>query len=298
MLHEVRCLRADKAMLEAALQEVRGQVKLYENKLGILQEDSETKVQGLIDELMASKRNQEILMADHGKVLKQLEDVKSKEEGLKSIIRGLEIEVKSSEYERLQLTEEMSGLKVQSQKAGMLQDEALAFRRSLTEAKLANGRLEASFQILAADYEELKAERISLIQKMGSMQNSSSESEDCNHIVALEENILRLEWDLTAREALCAHNAKLKNEFAQIKRENSQFQRQINYLQEKQECLKRTKALEDALRQNKEVKENHKKSTGAILPYCHESKAMSTSSVHDESMLSLVCSSYFPVSFI
>jgi hypothetical protein len=98
VVHEVRCLRADKAMLEAVLKEVRGQVKLYENKLGILQEEYETKVQGLIGEIMASKQNQEILMADHGKVLRQLEDVKSNEEGLKSIIRGLEIQVKSSKY--------------------------------------------------------------------------------------------------------------------------------------------------------------------------------------------------------
>ncbi|XP_062157306.1 uncharacterized protein LOC133864890 isoform X4 [Alnus glutinosa] len=287
VVHEVRCLRADKAMLEAALQEVRGQVKLYENKLLILQEEYETKVQGLIGELMASKQNQEVLMADHGKVLRLLEDVKSNGEGLKSIIRGLEIEVKSSEYERLQLAEDMSSLKVQLQKAGMLQDEVLAFRRSLTEAKLENGRLEASFQILAADYEELKAERISFIQKICSMQNASCKSEDGNHIVALEEKILRLEWDLTAREALCADNAKLKNEFAQIKRANSQFQRQIKYLQdEKQECLKRAQALEDALRQDKEVKEDHNKSTDASLTHCHESKAMSTSA-HDESRFSL-----------
>ncbi|GAY54464.1 C2 NT-type domain-containing protein [Citrus sinensis] len=279
---EVSHLRADKAVLEAALQEVQGKLKLSESNLGTLRMESQTKIQQLKSELAAARQNQEVLMADHEKLLNLLEDVKPNEEKFRGTIRGLELKLKASEYERLQLTEEISSLKVQLERTAQFQDEVLSLKKSLNEAKFENERLEASFQILSGDYEELKAERISFMQKISTSQQVVSELDDCKRKkVSLQEKVLRLEGDLAAIEALGSQEAALKNELAQIRRENSQFQRRIKCLEkEKEDCLSRAQAIEEELKQNKEVKWNGCESA-ATLP--HPDSNVTTTSIHDKS---------------
>lgn len=259
-------LRADKAKLEAALQEVREKFTASEKKLNTVQVESETKVMGLVSELAATRQNQEVLAADHEKLLGLLEEVKSNEEKLKSNVNMLSLKLKTSEYEMQQQTEEMSSLKLQLQKTALLQDEILALKRSLNEAKFEKERLEASILLIqSADSEDLSAEKISTIKVM-------SELEDCRSSkVALEEKILRLEGDLTAREAILAQATTMKNELGQIKRVNSQFRWKIKNLEEeKEECLKRTQILEEELSNTRNV--NSESNTGAAASTSDKSK--------------------------
>ncbi|EOY18880.1 Uncharacterized protein TCM_043375 [Theobroma cacao] len=87
----------------------------------------------------------------------------------------------------------------QLQKKLLLQDEVLALKEAISEAKFENEMLEASFVMLSRDYEELTAESSLFVQKIYS-------SCKCRKI-ALE-------------EALGTQEALLENELAQISREN------------------------------------------------------------------------------
>lgn len=161
-----------------------------------------------------------------------LEDVKANEEILDNILIRLVISLKSSEYERQNLAEEVSCLKVQLQSSEVLQDEVFALRRSFHAEKTKRQKLEASFSTFSGDYEELKAKRVSDIQRISDMQKAMTELDDSKHSEAvLEEKITQMEWDLAAREALRLQISEQKTELGRIKRMNSEFQRRIRYLE-------------------------------------------------------------------
>ncbi|WCJ19220.1 hypothetical protein M5689_001517 [Euphorbia peplus] len=232
-LNEISRLHADKATLEASLREVQGKLKLSETNLCTAELKSETKLSEVKDELAVSKQKQIILMADHEKLLDLLEDVKSEEERHKNTVRLLELKLKASAFERIQLEEDISILGAQLQKTGLLQNEILALKTSLNKVQLENRRLEVSIQMLSEDCEQLEIEKMLFVQKISDMQTAISELDYCKRTkVLLEEKVLRLAGDLTAREALGAQDAELKNELYQVKRANCALHRKIKYLQE------------------------------------------------------------------
>ncbi|PIN04775.1 E3 ubiquitin ligase involved in syntaxin degradation [Handroanthus impetiginosus] len=131
---------------------------------------------------------------------KHLRHEKAEEE---SATYELESRIKASELEKLQLSEENSVLRMELRKVLDLQSEVFALRVSLKEVKSENKQLEASFKSVSADYEELKSEKVAMVQTVSCMQKAVVEAEEYRRKMnALEEKILRLEGDLIARDAL------------------------------------------------------------------------------------------------
>lgn len=161
------------------------------------------------------------------------------------------MELKASELERLQATEEISELEVQLQQTEMLQDELFILKRSLYEAEFEYRRLEPSYQMLSLEYDELKAKKISYMRRLSTTEKVASELENCKRSkVELEEKNFRLEWDLTTKEASCRNNAQLKYELAQMTRENGELRKKKDSLQqENEEYQKKVIALEEKLKQ-------------------------------------------------
>ncbi|KAI3793493.1 hypothetical protein L1987_36112 [Smallanthus sonchifolius] len=227
------------------------ELKLSDKKIKAVEVEYEENIHDLTVELAASKLNNGVLEAKLEKLMRLLEDTRSDEEKLRIKVGELEGDLKHCEYQRVQLTEEISSLTGQLQKIPSLQDELVALKNSYNDVKYENERLEASLQLITGDYKELKEEKASLLQRSLSMQKAVIELEDHKlSKIALEEQIIRLQGDLTAREALCAQDAELKNEIGRLKRSNSQLQWKINCLQEENdECVKNTQVLEEKLEQ-------------------------------------------------
>ncbi|GAB4855016.1 hypothetical protein Ancab_023603 [Ancistrocladus abbreviatus] len=234
---ELSTVRADKAKPEVALQE---KLASSENQYCSLQILSKAKVQELMAELSASGQEQES---------------QKQQKRCKGIMNGLEMNLKASEFERQQLADETLGLENQLQRAVLLKDKVLALKSELNEARFKNEKMKAAFDLLSGDHAELKAEKISLIQKISTTDNAFLKLEECQRgKIALEEKILWQEGDLSAREAFCAQDAELKIEVGRVKRLNSEHQHTKNHLEEdRQEYLKQVQALQDELKEKKEA---------------------------------------------
>ncbi|XP_020249565.1 uncharacterized protein LOC109826962 isoform X2 [Asparagus officinalis] len=230
---EVSGLRSDKIKLESSLQEAIAKIKMYETEIQSLRQESSKKVQGVVDLLNASKQSEEMLMSDIEHIQRQADAAKSGEEKFRKVASELELKIKASDYEKEQIMEEASSLKVQVERIAHLQDEILVLKSSLEDAKFENGKLEDLLQSVSEECEGLKTEKTSFVEKISIMQKALDDGgDDRRSRIALEEKLLRLEGDLSAKEASYAHEAELKNEINRIKRANSEYQRKIQCLEE------------------------------------------------------------------
>ncbi|KAL0289133.1 UNVERIFIED_CONTAM: hypothetical protein Scaly_2712100 [Sesamum calycinum] len=247
---EVSRLLADKAELQASLQEVQSEAELTKNELEAALQESKFQVEDLKGQLAAAKQSHERLRADHERILKSLANYRKSEEKLKSEMNELELKLTISDYECQQLSKEMSILKVQLQNISDLQDEISILKSDLEGCRVNKGQLELALQTVSRDYEKLKAEKISFSEKISIFQDAMSEFEECKRKkLALEQKLLQMEQELTAKELLRIQNAELKDELTELKRANMQFRQKMYGLEEeKEECLKKAQALEEDLK--------------------------------------------------
>lgn len=261
-VREVSILRSNKNKLENKLQEVQSKVKLYETELHNLTRESDNKVAELVNLLNASKHSEEMLMNDIERMQRMTESLKSSEDTFKRMANELELKLKASDYEKHQISDDVSGLKLELQKVTQFQNEILNLKTDLEEAKFEKEKLESLLHSASEECEELKAEKISFSDKMSLLQKALHDAEnDRRSRVALEEKLLRLEADLATREASYAQEAGMKNEINRIKRVNSEYQRKIQGMEEeKAEITRKVHVLEKELTQRKEERTEEKES--------------------------------------
>ncbi|PIN21475.1 E3 ubiquitin ligase involved in syntaxin degradation [Handroanthus impetiginosus] len=240
----------ERISFETSIQEVELKAEITKNKLDTAFQESDSKVKELTDQLAASEENHGKLMAEHERVLKSLSNYKKSEEKLKTNLNELELKLTISDYERQQLSKEISNLKVQLQNMSGLQDEISILKSELEGCRLDNAKLELVLETVSEDYEKLKADKISFTKKISIFQEAMSEFDECKRSkLELEEKLLLMEKELAAKEIICSQNDELKNELTEVKRGKMQLQQKMYMLEEeKDECLKKIQALEDELK--------------------------------------------------
>ncbi|KAJ1296371.1 hypothetical protein BS78_01G295300 [Paspalum vaginatum] len=173
-IREASILRADKAKLEANLHDVNEQLRHFETQLEDAHKESKTKIKSLADSLNVSKQNEEILKTDAEDMRRLVEAARSNEENLRASSNELELKFKSSDYEKQQIMEENSRLKIQVQKIAGLQDELLKLQSSFDKAKFEKGKLEELLRLLSEECDELKVQKAMITDKVSHMQDISN----------------------------------------------------------------------------------------------------------------------------
>ncbi|XP_060186503.1 uncharacterized protein LOC132615923 [Lycium barbarum] len=217
----------------------------------------------LMSDLGTSKAKEGTLAANCEKLLRTMEHLVSNEAKVKCTINELESKLLSSECQILQMTEENSSLKIQLHTLPLLQEEVLDLKRAVSWMKFESERLQVTLQLKYEDCEELKEEKASLLKEISCMHEAVAEAEECKYKkIALEEKVLRLEGDLTAKEVMCAKVSELKNELCQLRRQNSQLLSKIRSLQlEKEDYLKQVESLEGELKRKQSDYQREDEST-------------------------------------
>ncbi|KAM0897598.1 hypothetical protein ACQ4PT_022454 [Festuca glaucescens] len=180
-IHEVSILRADKGKLEANLEDINAQMRHYESQLEDLRTESKSKIKDLTDSLNASKQNEETLTTDVEHIRRLMEAARSNEENLRKTSDELELKYKSSDYEKQQVMEEISELKIQVNKMASTQDEVSKLQNSLDQAKFEKKKLEEVLQSLSEECEELKVQKAMLTDKVSCIQSISHEADEETH---------------------------------------------------------------------------------------------------------------------
>ncbi|KAI4378704.1 hypothetical protein MLD38_016146 [Melastoma candidum] len=236
---------SEKCSLEVAVRETQDELKSKEAELNNLR----TEVEDL-----------KMMKLAEGKLSRQLEFQKSREQKMRTALNELELKLTVSEYERRQLAEELGRGKIQMLKIENLQEQIADLKKELNAAKAEKEKTEALLISVSSECKQLRTEKNTQEERIKALHDSLAELDNLKQgRMELEEKLLRAENDVAMKEELCAEAIDTRNELNRVRRENRQYRRATQQLEEeKEQAVKRAKALEDELTAIKEEKRNQR----------------------------------------